>query len=133
MKKEKFFRIWDKEKEKYYSTGKKSIWKSFAWASSNLVDCPGNYSRYEVHEMETVVVNKTCGLDIAIDLKMKKVLKEETHRKLVTLNREIHDLTSNNGNLYDIKEQWKKGNYNDFIQSKLTSLFEEYETLNKLV
>jgi hypothetical protein len=133
MKKEKFFRIWDKEKEKYYSTGKKSIWKSFAWASANLTNCPGSYSRYEVHELETIVVNKTCGLDVAIDLDYKQKMKEETQRRLVSIKNEILDLTSHSGDLYDIKEQWKKGNYNDFIQSKLTSLFEEYETLNKLV
>lgn len=60
------YKIWDIQKEKYFSTGKKSSWKSGTWAVAAVKDLNYYYAnqsekentweRYEIHKMKLEVV-----------------------------------------------------------------------------
>lgn len=97
MKDQFIYKIWDTEKEKYYSTGKKSSWKSGTWAVAAVKDLnyfyanqgekESTWERYEIHKMELTVVETFNVKDILFT-------NEKIEKQLSDLTDELQYITS---------------------------------------
>jgi hypothetical protein len=102
MSKGNIFKIWDKEKQKYYSTGKKSMWKSYGWAAGNLNDLRQEPERYEIHELETTVVATTPGKQVCDEYNERRRIQIEAINRRDAIRREVQNLIPGGGfgNIY---------------------------------
>jgi len=92
---EKLYRVWDIENQKYYSTGKKSIWKSETWAVNAVKDMWGNFSAedFEIHEIEQVVTRKTNALTLVETKKDIEKKKQMARNENSVIVRKVKNLT----------------------------------------
>jgi len=92
---EKLYRIWDKKAQKYYSTGKKSIWKSETWAVAAVKDMWGSTSAkdFEIHIIEQVVTERKEAFTLVQTKKDNEQARKMARNEHGNLVRNIEQLS----------------------------------------
>lgn len=91
---EKLYRVWDKEAQKYYSTGKKSIWKSETWAVNAVKDIRNAQSKdYEIHVIEQVVTERKEAHTLVQTAKDVEKNRENARKEHSNVIRKINEIT----------------------------------------
>jgi len=140
MKAEKLYRIYDVENDKYFSTGKKSIWKSEGWAATALINAVSsswwvrnkNLENYEIHVIEQTIAERKSGVVVVADLKKVRNEKALARERIENLQNKIERLVPKVGSYYEIRSIWKEGMFSDKLFNTLTPLFKELTELEKI-
>jgi len=138
---EKLYRIWDVEKQKYFSTGKKSIWKSETYANQALQDLlkstlrtwiNQNPDNYEIHTIEQIVKEKEGGRAVIDKLKRKEALDnknlEEYYQVKEDIKKIVPELSIN-----QISDMYKRRLFTEEINENLKPLIEKEILLKKIL
>jgi len=131
---EKLYRVWDIKKQKYYSSGKKSIWKSETWAVNAVKDMWGDVSakNFEIHEIEQVVAKSTNAhtlVQTAKDKAREKEMAKEEDRNVIRLIRKESDGLE----LHVVEQLYSKKRLIDSEMEKLRPLMEEHYRLQRIM
>jgi len=131
-KTQKLYRIWDIRYNKYYSTGKKSIWKSLSWASNaldNIINDSPSYlknqptvSDYDIHIIEQTIVESIPGRVAVENHKNSKVKNKEAKKFEDEINRQI-SVTAGDIPLHIIELLYAKNKLSLKMMETLTPLF----------
>jgi len=131
---EKLYRVWDIKAQKYYSTGKKSIWKSETWAVNAVKDMWRNESakNFEIHVIEQVVaqtINAHTLVQTAKDKENAKRKAREDHRELQRKIRQAADGLD----LHVVQKLYSHKRLIDSEMEKLKPLMDELYRLEKIM
>lgn len=129
------YKIWDKARESYYSTGKKSAWKSKSWAENAVKDkCDSKYAvrhlnNFEIHKMELVVIESYNAETVVID---KIAINKEIDKLDAEINIKERSLVNSIGinvSYHAVIEMWKSGLFNDSVMKRVVECKKDISVL----